>query len=249
MLYYLSEMLADGGGPKLFTYTTMRAFLGFATAFAMGLIAGRPIINMLYRKGMRSKERSYGDINTQSKAGTPMMGGLIILVAALTGVFLWCDLSSLQVWITVGCAVWFSFVGGYDDYHKVKGGDADAGMSRVGKYLCQFGMGGFIGWLLINPDTSPFPGEIRGDLYFPLLKDPIVDLGYFYIVFAALVVSFITNAVNFTDGLDGLVTVPSMLVFIVFAVFAYILSNVHFSSDLLFPYHPWKPCMGTIYGQ
>ena len=89
MLYYLSEMLAEGGGPKLFSYTTMRAFLGFATAFAIGLIAGRPIINMLYRKGMRSKERSYGDINTQSKAGTPMMGGLIILVAGLAGVFLW----------------------------------------------------------------------------------------------------------------------------------------------------------------
>ena len=236
MFYHLSEALAESGGTKLFSYTTMRAFLAFSTAFILGLIAGRPIINMLYRKGMRSKERSYGDINTQSKSGTPIMGGLIILVAGMGSTLLWCDLTSLHVWITLLCGLWFALVGGYDDYHKVKGGSADAGLSRVGKYLCQFGMGAVIGWVLIHESTTPFPSELKGYLYFPLLKDPIFDLGYMYIPFAALVVSFITNAVNFTDGLDGLVTVPSMFVFIVFAVFAYIMSNVNFSTVLLYPY-------------
>ena len=137
MILALSDIIEGFGGPAVFRYITARSLFAFLTAFLFGIFAGRPIINTLYRKGFRSSERSYGDINTQSKSGTPIMGGFILLAAA-SAILLWCRLDDIGFWLL--CCACFGFGIGYDDIQKVKGKDADAGLSRVGKYLAG-GMG------------------------------------------------------------------------------------------------------------
>lgn len=237
MIFALSDTIARLGGPAVFQYITARALFAFLTAFLLGLWAGRPIINALYRRGFRSAERSYGDINTLSKSGTPLMGGFILLVAALGSALLWCRLDDVRVLGALACMLWFFGVGAYDDVQKVRGRAADAGMSRIWKYASQLGMGALLGALIAyapGPALAPFPAEMATELHVPMWKGALVDIGWLYIPFAALVVSFITNAVNFTDGMDGLVTVPSVFVFLVFGTFAYILGHEVFASHLLF---------------
>ena len=236
MLYWLSQTIEQAGGPSIFRYITARALFAFLTAFLFGIYAGRPIINQLYKKGFRSSERSYGDINTQSKSGTPVMGGFILLAASMFSILLWCQLSDPRTLICIACMVWFFFIGAYDDIQKVRGKDPDAGLSRIGKYAAQFGMGGALGAIIVFPEISPFPLEIATEIHVPFFKSAVLDIGWLYLPFAALVVSFVTNAVNFTDGMDGLVTVPSVFVFLVFGIFAYILGNEVFSSYLIYPY-------------
>ena len=237
MILALSDIIEGFGGPAVFRYITARSLFAFLTAFLFGIFAGRPIINTLYRKGFRSSERSYGDINTQSKSGTPIMGGFILLAAALVAILLWCRLDDIRVLASLLCMLWFFGIGAYDDIQKVKGKDADAGLSRVGKYLAQFGMGAFLGLLIVypfGPSLAPFTDGMATEIHVPFFKVALIDIGWLYIPFAALVVSFITNAVNFTDGMDGLVTVPSLLVFLVFGIFAYVLGNEIFANHLLF---------------
>lgn len=236
MLQYLAAMWEEAGGPALFGYSTSRAVFAFVTAFLVGLAFGRPIINALYRKGMRSKERTYGDINTESKAGTPVMGGFILLAAGLGAVLLWCDLSNTRIQVLLLACVWFAAIGFLDDYGKVKHGGADAGMSRAGKYLSQIGFGVLLGIYLIHPDLTPFKGGTEGLIYLPFIKEPVLDIGWWYVPFAVLVIIYSANAVNFADGLDGLAVVPSLFVLMVFGVFAFVLGNSSLSAYLFYPY-------------
>jgi phospho-N-acetylmuramoyl-pentapeptide-transferase len=238
MLAILASHWESTGGPSLFGYITTRAVAAFITAFVVGLVLGRPIINALYRAGMRSKERTYGDINTQSKAGTPVMGGFIMLAAGLGAGLLWCDLSNLRIQLLIGACLWFAFVGFVDDYGKVKHGGADAGMSRFGKYLSQVGFGILLGICIMHPALTPFPAGTQGLLYLPFLKAPLLNIGWFYVPFAVVVTIYSANAVNFADGLDGLAVVPSMFVLLVFGVFAYLLGHATFSEYLFYPFQP-----------
>ena len=130
MLFWLADLVAEAGGPALFRFSTTRVVLAFLTAFVVGLLLGRPMILWLYKHGWRSKERVYGDINTRSKSGTPIMGGALILASLFISVLLWCDLSGSRIWVLLASGLWFAWMGSRDDLAKVRGGTADAGMSR-----------------------------------------------------------------------------------------------------------------------
>ncbi len=236
MLHWLATIWAEAGGPALFRYVTARSAFAFLSAAVIGIAAGRPIIHALYRAGMRSKERTYGDINTASKAGTPVMGGLIILVAGVGSALLWCDLTNLCVQVLLAACLWFSAVGFYDDYHKVRGESADAGLSRVGKYGSQLGFGLLLAGVLYHPELTPFPAGEAGLVYLPFLKEAVVDLRLLWIPFAMLVITYSTNAVNFADGMDGLAVVSSLFVLLVFGIFAFVMGNAFLADYLLFPH-------------
>ena len=236
MLAWLAQLLEDAGGPALFRYSTSRGVFAFVTAFAVGLVCGRPIIHLLYRKGMRSKERTYGDINTESKAGTPVMGGFILLAAGLGSVLLWCDLTNPRIQLLLAACLWFAAVGFLDDRAKVKHGGADAGMSRLAKYLSQVAFGAAVGLFVIHPALTPFDPDLAGMLYLPFFKEPVLDIGWVYVPFAVVVIIYSANAVNFADGLDGLAVVPSLFVLLVFGVFAFVLGNATLAGYLFYPY-------------
>lgn len=236
MLTWLAGLLEDAGGPALFRYSTSRAVFAFVTAFLVGLAAGRPIIHALYRRGMRSAERTYGDINTESKAGTPVMGGFILLLAGLGSVLLWCDLANSRILVLLAACAWFAWVGFLDDRAKVRRGGADAGMSRLAKYVSQIGFGVVVGLFVVHPAVSPFDPGSEGLLYLPFFKQPVLDLGWVYVPFAVLVIIYSANAVNFADGLDGLAVVPSLFVLLVFGVFAFVLGNATLAAYLFYPY-------------
>ena len=232
----------------LLRFQTSRALFAFIFALGLGLLIGRPIIHALYRRGMRSRERKYQALDTGSKQGTPVMGGLILLIAGVGSALLWCDLSNTQVWLVLGTGVWFAGVGAIDDYKKVQGG-AEKGLSRPAKLLAQLGLGVALGaFLVLSPDT-PFPETIATNFYVPFRSDPRVsfnqvylpflsvpfwDLSILYLVGSAIFIGFMTNAVNFTDGLDGLTTVPCLLGFAVMGVFAYVLGHTGLSEYLLY---------------
>ena len=249
MFAWLAQLLEEAGGPTLFGYSTTRGVSAFVTAFLVGLIAGRPIIHLLYRKGMRSKERTYGDINTESKAGTPVMGGFILLVAGLGSVLLWCDLTNTRIQVLLGACLWFAAIGFLDDRAKVRGGTADAGMSRAAKYLSQITAGVLLGLYILHPAVSPFAPDTEGLLYLPFFKNPVLDIGWIYLPFTVVVIIYSANAVNFADGLDGLAVVPSLFVLLVFGAFAFVLGNATLSEYLFYPYTEGAGEVDHFFGQ
>ena len=250
MIYWFSGVVEILGGPAIFRFLTSRALFAFITAMAVGLLVGRPVIHLLYRKGMRSKERKYQAMDTGSKVGTPVMGGLILFIAGIGSALLWCDLSSISVWLCIAASTWFGLVGAIDDVMKVRGG-AEKGMSRPLKLIAQLGFGAGLGMIVVNPEWTPFPLDLASDVFVPFRQAPLVSLDLVYLPFlphaywnlsflyaglAAFFLGFCTNAVNFTDGLDGLTTVPCLLSFAVLGVFAYMLGNIQWSEYLLYPY-------------
>jgi len=259
VIFWLAGLLESAGGPALFRFLTSRALFAFMTALGVGLVVGQPIIHLLYRKGMRSKERKYQALDTGSKVGTPVMGGLILLVAGVGSALLWCDLGSLTVWLCIAASVWFGAVGALDDVMKVRGG-AEKGLSRPAKLGAQLGFGALVGLAVISPEHTPFPVEMAAEIHVPFRQAALVDLAAFslpglptvwnlswlYIVGAAIFVGFCTNAVNFTDGLDGLTTVPCLLSFAVLGVFAYVLGNTVWSTYLLYPSVPGAGEIGVF---
>ncbi len=259
MIFWLAGLLESVGGPALFRFLTSRAVFAFITALGVGLAVGQPIIHFLYRKGMRSKERKYQAMDTGSKVGTPVMGGLILLVAGVGSALLWCDLGSLTVWLCIAACFWFGGVGALDDVMKVRGG-AEKGLSRPAKLGAQLGFGALVGLAVILPEHTPFPVEMAAEVHVPFRQSALVDLAAFsvpgfptvwdiswaYVAGAAVFVGFCTNAVNFTDGLDGLTTVPCLLSFAVLGVFAYVLGNTVWSTYLLYPYMPGAGELGVF---
>ena len=237
MIFALSDIIEGFGGPAVFRYITARALFAFLTAFLFGIYAGRLIINTLYKKGFRSSERSYGDINTQSKSGTPIMGGFILLAASLVAILLWCRLDDICVLASLLCMLWFFGIGAYDDIQKVRGKDADAGLSRVGKYLAQFGMGALLGVLIVyplSPALAPFQSSWPQKFTFHCSKWRLWTLaGSTSLLPLWSCHSSPTPLISRTEWM-ALVTVPSLLVFLVFGIFAYVLGHEVFANHLLF---------------
>jgi phospho-N-acetylmuramoyl-pentapeptide-transferase len=250
------------GAPPLLGYITTRAVFGFLTAFFVGLVIGRPLILWLYRSGYRSPERSYGDISTASKKSTPVMGGLIIAACGIGSVLIWADVGNPRVLMVVAASLWFASMGAMDDVGKVRGKDADAGISRLAKYASQIGFGGLLGGMVIWQGTRLFgPDEVMR-IYIPFMKSPLIDLaqifgtsGWGWAVacvvfggFAAFVITYTTNAVNFTDGLDGLLVVPAALTLVVLGIFAYLLGNSNYAGFLLYVFQPGSGELAVVCG-
>lgn len=228
MFYWLAD-LSDGGGVfNLFRYITFRAGAAFFTALVFGFIFGRPLIDMLRRKQKKGQPiRNDGPEGHFVKAGTPTMGGLLILSALLTGTLLWARLDNPYVWIVLLVTISFALIGFADDYAKVSKHNTKGVSSRVRMLLglaIAAAAGAAAAWV--------HPAELTNQLALPVFKDALVNLGIFFVPFAMVVIVGAANAVNLTDGLDGLAIMPVMIAAGTFGIIAYMVGNANFANYL-----------------
>ena len=234
MLYSLAQYLTEFySGFNVFQYLTLRTILGVLTALMISLIVGPSMIRYLSSYNIGQSVRDDGPESHFSKAGTPTMGGALILVAIITSTLLWSNLSSRFVWVVLLVTAGFGAIGWVDDYRKIKLRNSK-GLSAKSKYFWQSVIG--FGAAIILFNTAQYPIETQ--LILPFIKDVVIDLGWGYVILAYLVIVGSSNAVNLTDGLDGLAILPTVLVAGALGVFAYVTGNVNFSGYLGIPYVP-----------
>lgn len=229
MLFWLSD-LSDGGGIfNLFRYITFRAGAAFVTALVFGFLFGRPLINLLRkRQGNGQPIRSDGPAShLLTKAGTPTMGGVLILGALVFSTLLWARLDNPYVWIVLLVTVAFGALGFADDYAKVSKGNHKGVPGRV-----RLAIGFAIGALATGTSMVLHPAEMSGQLAVPVFKEVLIHLGWFFIPFGMIVIAGAANAVNLTDGLDGLAIMPVMIAAGTLGVIAYTVGRVDFTAYL-----------------
>ena len=236
MLHYFLYPLADEYGFfRLFQYITFRTGAAVVTALLICFILGPPVIRWLKSKqGEGQPIRDDGPMgHILTKKGTPTMGGVLILLAVSISTILWADITNAYVWAVLIVTVGFGLIGFVDDYKKLTKRSAD-GMSSRMKFGLQTVVG-VIAVLWIQSITEP---EIANGLVLPFSKALVLDLGWFFIPFAIMVMVGASNAVNLTDGLDGLAIVPSMIAAGVFSLIAYIVGNAVFTQYLQLHFVP-----------
>ena len=217
---------------NVFKYLTVRTGLSMFTSMIVVFIVGNPLINYFSSKQIHNPIRDDGPSDhIVKKIGTPTMGGLMILLGVFSGVLLWGDLSNPYNWFLIYIAASFGLLGAYDDYQKIKKNHS-SGVSSKFKLIIQIILA-LIGIFIIYNFSET--NEIR-NLYFPFFKNLVVNLGWFFIPFYLFILVGSSNAVNLTDGLDGLATVPVMLVAACFAFISYVTGNIVFSDYLQIPY-------------
>ena len=234
MLLYLTEWLARyDSGFGVFRYLTLRGILATVTALGIALLVGRPMIRRLRSYKIGQTVRTDGPQSHLSKSGTPTMGGALILVAVGISTLLWADLGNRYVWIVLLTTLAFGAVGLVDDYKKLVKKDP-RGLPGRWKYLWQtvFGLIAAVA-LYISADS---PGQTA--LLIPYLKDLSFQLGPWSILLTYFVIVGSSNAVNLTDGLDGLAIMPTVLVAGALAVFVYAAGHSQIASYLLIPHIP-----------
>jgi phospho-N-acetylmuramoyl-pentapeptide-transferase len=234
MLLYLTNYLATfHSGFGVFNYLTLRAILGILTALIISFAVGPAMIRKLSFYKVGQPIRELGPQSHFSKAGTPTMGGAMIIVAMVVTTLLWADLDNRYVWIVLFVTLSFGAIGWVDDYRKLIKKDS-RGLPAREKYLWQ-SVAGLITaiWLYA---TSDLPIETQ--LIVPFFKHIAIDLGIFYIVLTYFVIVGYSNAVNLTDGLDGLAIMPTVLVAGALGIFAYTTGNSRFADYLAIPYVP-----------
>ena len=235
MLYWLTE-LSDGGDLfNLFRYITFRAGGAFMTALLFGFIFGRPLINVLRRRqGKGQPIREDGPEGHFSKAGTPTMGGLLIVGALLTSTLLWARLDNPFVWIVLFVTMSYGAIGFWDDYAKVSKQNTKGVPGKVRIIL-----GILIGVIASVWASAYHPEALQYKLALPVFKDTLINLGLFgFIVFGVVVVVGAANSVNLTDGLDGLAIMPVMIASAALGVIAYAVGRVDFTEYLDVHYVP-----------
>ncbi len=232
MFLTLAEYLQQyESGFSVFQYITLRAILGTITALVLSLVIGPTMIRKLSSYKIGQQIRDDGPQSHLSKAGTPTMGGALILVSIAISTFLWADLSSEKIWVVLGVTLSFGLIGGVDDYKKLVYGNSK-GLSARAKYFWQTVFGFAAAYIIYNSATTP----IETTLIFPFLKDVMVPLGAGFIVLTYLVIVGSSNAVNLTDGLDGLAIMPTVMVAGALGVFAYLTGHSTFANYLGIPY-------------
>ncbi|WP_416916352.1 MAG: phospho-N-acetylmuramoyl-pentapeptide-transferase [Roseicyclus sp.] len=235
MLYWLSA-LSDGGDVfNLFRYITFRAGAAFFTALIFGFIFGRPLINALRRKYAQGQPiREDGPAHhIATKAGTPTMGGLLILAALTLSTLLWARLDNVYVWIVLGTTVAFGLVGFADDWAKVSRQTSKGVSGRV-RLMIGFGIAAIAASIAV----WAHPPELSAQLAVPVFKDVLFNMGWLFIPFAMVVIVGSANAVNLTDGLDGLAIMPVMIAAGTLGVIAYAVGRVDFTEYLDVHYVP-----------
>jgi len=221
MLYGLTEFSQGGDVFNLFRYITFRAGGAFLTALIFGFLFGRPLINLLRRKQKKGQPiRDDGPASHFSKAGTPTMGGLLILSALLVSTLLWARLDNPYVWIVLGVTVGFGLIGFADDYAKVTKMNTKGVSGRV-----RFGLGLVIAAVASWAAAVSHPEALQFQMAVPVFKDALLNLGWFFIPFAMFVIVGAANAVNLTDGLDGLAIMPVMIAAGTLGVIGYVVGN------------------------
>jgi len=217
---------------NVFKYLTVRTGLSMFTSMLVVFLIGSPFINFFSSKQITNPIREDGpDEHIIKKIGTPTMGGVLILLGLFSSVLLWCDLSSPYIWCLFFTVVSFGLLGAYDDYKKIKFNNS-SGVSFKFKIAIQIIIAILGILILINFVEHP---ELK-NLHFPFFKNLFINLGWFFIPFSVFIIVGSSNAVNLTDGLDGLATVPVILVASCFAFISYVTGNIVFSDYLQIPY-------------
>ena len=234
MLLLLAEYLQQfHKGFAVFQYLTLRGILGVLTALSLALWLGPWMIRTLQIRQIGQSVRNDGPQSHLSKKGTPTMGGALILSAIAISTLLWADLSNRYVWTVLAVTLLFGAIGWVDDYRKVIEKNSKGLPSRW-KYFWQsvFGLGA--AFFLYMTAQSP----VETTLFLPLLKDFSLELGLGFVVLSYFVIVGSSNAVNLTDGLDGLAILPTVMVGGALGIFCYLSGNVNFAEYLFIPYVP-----------
>jgi phospho-N-acetylmuramoyl-pentapeptide-transferase len=217
---------------NVFKYLTVRTGLAMFTSMVVVFLVGTPFINFFSANQILDPIRDDGPSeHVIKKIGTPTMGGVLILIGLFLGVFLWGDLSSIYIWFLIYIATFFGLLGAYDDYKKIRYKNS-SGISFRFKIISQI-LIAIIGILLLSYFSDY---KELTNLYFPFFKNLIINLGWFFIPFSVFIIVGSSNAVNLTDGLDGLATVPVILVAACFAFISYVTGNIVFADYLQIPY-------------
>ncbi len=234
MLLLLADYLEQYySGFQVFGYLTLRSILGVLTALAISLVFGAPMIRRLNFMQVGQAVRDDGPQTHLVKAGTPTMGGTLILLAIFVSALLWADLTNRYVWVVLLVTFGFGAIGFIDDYRKVVFKDP-TGLPARWKYLGQSIIG--LGAAVYLYQTATLPAETA--LIVPFFKDVSLQMGPFFIVLTYFVIVGSSNAVNLTDGLDGLAILPSVIIGGALGVIAYLAGHAYFSEYLQIPYIP-----------
>ncbi|WMS88677.1 phospho-N-acetylmuramoyl-pentapeptide-transferase [Pleionea litopenaei] len=232
MLLWLAEYLQQYySGFNVFNYLTFRAILSVITALGISLFIGPIMIRKLTHYQIGQTVRTDGPQSHLSKSGTPTMGGALILIAIALSTLLWGDLDNRHVWVVLLTTLGFGVIGWVDDYRKLIRKDPK-GLPAKWKYFWQSIVGLAAAIYMYNYATAP----VETTLYLPFFKNVAIALGIFFIPLAYFVIVGTSNAVNLTDGLDGLAILPTVLVAGALAIFAYVTGNIKFSEYLAIPY-------------
>ncbi len=232
MLLYLTQYLSQfESGFNVFNYLTMRAIMGALTALVISFIIGPRMIKRLQVNQLGQPVRDDGPETHLLKAGTPTMGGTLILAAISISTLLWANLENLYVWVVLFVTLSFGVIGYVDDYKKLILQDP-AGISAKQKLFWQSSAALIAAVALYVTATD----EVQTSLLIPYFKDLAIPLGMFQVVVTYFFIVGFSNAVNLTDGLDGLAIMPTVLVGGALGIFAYVTGNVNFSDYLGIPY-------------
>ncbi|GFZ92805.1 phospho-N-acetylmuramoyl-pentapeptide-transferase [Dyella caseinilytica] len=227
----------------LFQYITFRTIMAALTSMAMSLLFGPALIRKLAALKAGQVVRKDGPQTHLSKAGTPTMGGVMILLSVAVATLLWADLDNRYVWLVLAVMVCFGAIGFYDDYRKLVLKDS-RGLASRWKYFWQSVFGLAAAWFLYHTATNP----AETSLFVPLFKHVEIPLGVFFVVLTYFMIVGFSNAVNLTDGLDGLAIMPTVLVSGALGVFAYLAGNKVFSEYLGIPAIPGAGEMAVFCG-
>ncbi|WP_338548521.1 phospho-N-acetylmuramoyl-pentapeptide-transferase [Roseovarius phycicola] len=234
MLYWLTALSDGGDFFNLFRYITFRAGGAFLTALFFGFMFGKPLINVLRRKqGKGQPIRDDGPESHVAKSGTPTMGGLLIVGALLTSTLFWARLDNPFVWLVLFVTLSFGLIGFWDDYAKVSKQTVKGAPGKV-----RLALGVAIAAIASYWATMYHPEALQYRLALPVFKDTLINLGFFFIPFAMFVIVGAANAVNLTDGLDGLAIMPVMIAAGALGVIAYAVGRVDFTEYLDVHYVP-----------
>jgi len=233
MLYsFLTSLTENYSYLNVFKYITFRTGLSVVTSFIIVFIIGEPLIKIFQKNQISGPIRQDGPIDhIIKKSGTPTMGGLIIILGIFLGTFLWADLKNTYVLTVIFVSISLGLLGFIDDLLKIKKKNS-RGLKSKYKLLGQIIISLIAIYILSEYSEHPF----LNNLYFPFFKNIIYPMGFFFIPFALFVIVGASNAVNLTDGLDGLATVPVMLVALSYTLISYIVGNTIFAEYLKIPY-------------
>ncbi|MEQ1638111.1 MAG: phospho-N-acetylmuramoyl-pentapeptide-transferase [Methylococcales bacterium] len=234
MLVYLADYLMTfGSGFRVFQYLTFRAILGALTALLISLMIGPWMIRKLTRQKIGQMVRTDGPESHYNKKGTPTMGGTLIITAITVSTLLWADLANRYIWVILLVTLGYGAIGFLDDYKKIALGNS-AGLSARAKYFWQSAIGLAAALFLYN--SAMLPTETQ--FIVPFFKHVMINMGWMYVVLSYFVIVGTSNAVNLTDGLDGLAIMPTVMVAIGLGIFAYLSGHIAFSEYLAIPYLP-----------
>ena len=233
MLYnFLISLVDQFSALNVFRYLTFRTGLSVISSMVIVFLIGGPFIKFIESHKITGPIRDDGPIDhIVKKVGTPTMGGVLILTGILFGTLLWADLRNSYIWVLLMVATSFGLLGAIDDYLKIKHNNS-RGISSGMKIIFQIVLSVVAVLLLIKYGDN----EHLRNIYFPFFKNLTLHLGWFFIPFAIFIIVGSSNAVNLTDGLDGLATVPVMLVALSFTLICYVVGNTVFSEYLQIPY-------------